>query len=235
MESESLEPENFLIIGGHSGIGKRTSEYLRGMYPNAEFCVPERNILDVQSKAELRACVKQEGPFSHIVYSAGINQLAWVDDPEMNVLMAKMMDTNCFAFAMLLSYHIQLFPAERFSAVAVSSDAGRVPMRGSLAYCVSKAALDMAVKVLARELAPGCRVNAVAPGIVEGTAMTRYIDETIPDFREWIPEFAHEYEKQGIPTGRRATLDEVAKTIAWVLMGPWQMTGTIVDINGGRR
>jgi len=235
MESDPIEPEDFLIVGGHSGIGKRTVAYLRGMYPNAEFCVPKRDILDVRSHVEIQACVGREGPFSHIVYSAGINELAWVDKADLDVVLYDAMEVNCFGFAVLIGEHVRQFPAHRFSAVAVSSDAGQVPMRGSLAYCVSKAALDMAVRQMARELAPECRINAVAPGIVDGTDMTKYIDETIPDFRGWTPEQALDYERQGIPTGRRATLDEVAKTIAWVLMGPGQMTGAIIDINGGRR
>jgi NAD(P)-dependent dehydrogenase (short-subunit alcohol dehydrogenase family) len=70
--------------------------------------------------------------------------------------------------------------------------------------------------------------------MVEGTAMTKYIDETIPKFRGWTPEYAREYERASVPSGRRATLEEVAETIRWVLLGPEQMTGAIIKINGGK-
>ena len=107
-------------------------------------------------------------------------------------------------------------------------------MRGSVAYCASKAALNAAVRVMARELAPLHRINAVAPGMVEDTPMTDYIDRNLPEFRGWALEYVAEYERQNTPSGRRATKSEVAETIVWVLFGPEQMTGAILDINGGR-
>jgi NAD(P)-dependent dehydrogenase (short-subunit alcohol dehydrogenase family) len=70
--------------------------------------------------------------------------------------------------------------------------------------------------------------------MVENTPMTRYIDKAIPRFRGWTPAFARKYEMQGTPTRRRATLSEVAHTIAWVLTGPEQITGAIIPVNGGR-
>lgn len=228
MESKAL------IIGGHSGIGFAASQLLHQKYPEIKQCVPEKNILDVHSHTEIQACLRQEGPFTHFIYSAGINKLAWADNRMIASLMLEMFSANCLGFAVLIGEHVRQYPGHEFSAVAVSSDAGRIPMRGSLAYCTSKAALNMVVRQLARELAPIIRVNAVAPGMVDDTAMTRYIDETIPGFRGWTPDYAEEYERQGTPTGRRANKEEVAEAIVWLLTGPTQMTGVILDINGGR-
>jgi NAD(P)-dependent dehydrogenase (short-subunit alcohol dehydrogenase family) len=118
--------------------------------------------------------------------------------------------------------------------VAVSSDAAERPMRTSIAYCASKAALNMAVKVAARELAPEIRVNAVSPGMVSGTAMTEYIDDVVPEIRRWTPEAAARYEQSQIPAGRRATKDEVADLVYHTLCGPEYMTGSILTLNGGR-
>jgi NAD(P)-dependent dehydrogenase (short-subunit alcohol dehydrogenase family) len=178
--------------------------------------------------------LRDKGPFTHILYSAGINKLAWISDERIDVNLEEAFSVNCSGFIAVLGAHRRLFPEQGFSAVAVSSDAAHIPMRGSIAYCASKAALEAAVRVAARELAPRCRVNAVAPGIVEGTKMTEYIDRNIPKFRGWTPKIAREYEKMNIPTGRRATLDEIARTIEWVLFGPEQMTGAIIPVNGGR-
>jgi NAD(P)-dependent dehydrogenase (short-subunit alcohol dehydrogenase family) len=120
------------------------------------------------------------------------------------------------------------------SIVAISSDAATRPMRTSMAYCASKAALDMCVKCAARELAPEIRVNAVSPGMTLGTAMTEYIDKTVPAMRGWTPEEAWEYEHSQIPAGRRARPEEIAQVVYDVLVGPEYMTGSIVTINGGR-
>jgi NAD(P)-dependent dehydrogenase (short-subunit alcohol dehydrogenase family) len=222
-----------LIIGGNSGIGKTTAKVMAEKL-GRDIHTPHRNELDVESSASVSTYIRTHGPFPYIVYSAGYNELAWVRDQNIDVTMEYLFSINCAGFVLTISEHLRIFPGEVMSAVAVSSDAARIPMRGSVAYCASKAALDMAVKVLARELAPLNRINAVAPGMVEDTPMTEYIDKTIPEFRGWTPEHAREYEEQNTPTGRRATRKEVAKTIAWVLTGPEQMTGAIIEINGGR-
>jgi sorbitol-6-phosphate 2-dehydrogenase len=225
-----------LIVGGRSGIGAATAELLAKKYSGhgMELAIPDHKMLDVDAPYSIDRYVREFGPFTHIVYSAGLNRLFWVTHRKISFMMEDMYSVNCAGFVELIGSHVRLYPTAYLSAVAVSSDASRIPMRGSVAYCSSKAALNMAVKVMARELAPLHRINAVAPGMVEGTPMTAYIDEAIPEFRGWTEERAREYERSNTPTGRRATLGEVAETIEWVLFGPDQMTGAIIDINGGR-
>ena len=75
------------------------------------------------------------------------------------------------------------------SVINVTSIHDFVPYHGNLAYCASKAALSMATRVMAIELAPyGIRVNNLAPGAVE-TDIYREVIETIgrDQFAEWIP------------------------------------------------
>ncbi|KAK6045543.1 hypothetical protein COOONC_16952, partial [Cooperia oncophora] len=51
--------------------------------------------------------------------------------------------------------------------VNVSSQASKRPLKDHLAYCVTKAALDMASRCLAKELGQyGIRVNTVNPTVV---------------------------------------------------------------------
>jgi NAD(P)-dependent dehydrogenase (short-subunit alcohol dehydrogenase family) len=223
---------NCLVIGGNSGIGKAFARlndyYFRSIW------TPWQDELDVRVIEECKSYVNMRGPFSHIVYSAGINKLRWIKHFSTGNPTSEIFDTNVVGLTNIVSQHLEFFPDARVSLVAISSDASDRPMRGSLAYCVSKAALDMCIKCMARELAPLWRVNGVAPGMVEGTSMTEYIDRTIPEFRGWTPEFAEAYEKASVPTGRRATLEEVAETILFVLTGPDQINGEIIKVNGGR-
>jgi NAD(P)-dependent dehydrogenase (short-subunit alcohol dehydrogenase family) len=223
-----------LIIGGQTGIGEAAAKHINNIYPEVEQYVPLRGELDVTEREDIIFAIGNRGPFTHILYSAGVNRLKWMDGQALDVTLESAFAVNCSGFIMTLGEHRRKWPNAGFSAVAISSDAAHIPMRGSIAYCASKAALDMAVKVAARELAPFCRVNAIAPGMVEGTPMTRYIDRTIPEFRGWTEEQTRAYEKLNTPTQRRATLDEVSRTIMWVLFGPEQMTGAIIPINGGR-
>lgn len=224
-----------LIIGGNSGIGAEVAAIIGQNWQPELFC-PKSTELNVMYRSHIKRYIADNGPFNYIVYSAGINRLEWIKDYSVNGYgdLDDTLDVNVEGFIKVAAEHIRLWPDAKVSAVAVSSDAADIPMRGSIAYCVSKAALNMAIKVMARELAPHWRVNGVAPGMVEGTPMTAYIDSTIPGFRGWTPAHAREYERSSVPSGRRARLEEVAETIAWVLFGPEQMTGEIVKINGGK-
>jgi NAD(P)-dependent dehydrogenase (short-subunit alcohol dehydrogenase family) len=235
MDGISVSKDKVLIVGGTSGIGEEVSRVLQKSHRwDLNQFIPSSDFMDVTSRHSVEKFIETYGPFNYIVYSAGTNHLTWMNDPTVTFHAEDAFDVNCAGWIQVISEHVRQYPESPLSAVAVSSDAARIPMRGSVAYCASKAALDMAVRVMARELAPLHRINAVAPGMVDGTPMTEYIDSTIPQFRGWTPDQARNYERQNVPTKRRATVTEVAETIVWILMGPAQMTGSIIEINGGR-
>lgn len=97
------------------------------------------------------------------------------------------------------------------------------PRRNFVAYALSKAALHELVLVLARELAPRVRVNAVAPGVVA------------------FPETGHESDKAAqdrylarVPLARSGTPDEAAAAVAWLICGATYCTGQVIRVDGGR-
>jgi 7-alpha-hydroxysteroid dehydrogenase len=61
--------------------------------------------------------------------------------------------------------------------VNVGSIAGRKASRGTLAHSLNKAAVAQLTRLMAADLAPRVRVNAVLPGAVETAALRRYVDE----------------------------------------------------------
>lgn len=228
-----------LIIGGTSpaGVGKACNDWLEAdsRFPLIEWDVPSPDELDVGSSAQIHQFLRNcpfDG-YEYILYSAGLNELRYAEDEE-NEHLSRIFEVNVFGFITLLGQHRALFPGREFSAVAIVSDAMRTPMRGSVAYCSSKAALAMAVRTLAREFAPACRVNGVAPGVVEGTTMSNYIDETVPAFRGWSKDQAREYEQSGQPFKRRVHTQEVAEVVANTLYGPHYMSGSIIEITGAK-
>lgn len=225
-----------LVIGGHSGVGadfvQRATTDKR--FWHVDWHAPKQSTLDVRRQEDILVFFQENGPFDYIVYTAGINRLSWVQDLAYADL-EHAFKVNTFGFIQAVGSHEAVFPGYNdVRAVAVVSDSARNPMRGSIAYCSSKAALEMAIKCLARELAPRWSVNGVSPGIIEDTPMTKYIDSTVPDFRGWDPERAKQYEQSMIPMGRRATKQEVSHLLLDTLMAPKYMSGNITELTGGK-
>jgi NAD(P)-dependent dehydrogenase (short-subunit alcohol dehydrogenase family) len=196
--------------------------------------MPEKDALDVQNKDELISYISAYGPFDEVIYGAAVNHLEWVKDIGRTHFIKHTFDVNVISFVETVSFHYILHDRYPSRIVAISSDAARTAMRGSLAYGASKAALNAAIKNMARELAPETVVVGVAPGMVADTPMTDYIDRTIPEHRGWTPEYAAEYEKQMIPMERRITKREVVETIHFALTGPAMLSGSIIEITGGK-
>lgn len=109
------------------------------------------------------------------------------------------------------------------SIVAVSSISGTVADRDMGAYCVSKAGVDMLVKVAAVEWGTyGIRVNAVGPGVTR-TPMLPNPDATLG----WADGLARR-----TALGRLGEASDVAGAIVGVLELPW-VTGQVVHADGG--
>ena len=94
------------------------------------------------------------------------------------------------------------------------------PGRDFASYRLAKAGLAALTEDAALALAPGIRVNAIAPGPV------------LPASNESAAHF--ERARRSAPLRRHASLDEIVRTILHVLSCP-SMTGTIIPLDGGRR
>ena len=109
------------------------------------------------------------------------------------------------------------------SIVAVSSISGTVADRDMGAYCVSKAGVDMLVKVAAVEWGShGIRVNAVGPGVTRTPMLPN--PERLPGWVEGLSERT--------ALGRLGEAADVAGAIVGVLELPW-VTGQAVHADGG--
>lgn len=229
----SFNANRLVVLGGSSGIGKAVWERFRGrdLFRMGMINYGEEDF-DVTRGTELVEALTLQRP-TDLVYSVGINRLDWIKDMEQADFM-RLMEVNVWGFLRTIQVLDQL-GCQDVNVVAVTSDAAWRPMRTSAAYCASKAAMEMAVRVASREYAPrGWRINAVAPGKVADTPMTEYVDSKVPELRGWSPEFAEEYERNSSPLGRKVRASEVARVIEQVLFGPEAQTGEIIAVNGGR-
>ncbi len=112
------------------------------------------------------------------------------------------------------------------SIVTFSSQMGTVGYPGRAAYCASKHAVEGLTKALAVEWAPqGIRVNAVAPTFV----LTPLTEEYLTD-----EAFRAEVLERRLPTGRLATVDEVAGAVLYLASETaGSVTGHVLRVDGG--
>lgn len=111
----------------------------------------------------------------------------------------------------------------RASIVNVASVVGKEGNPSQVPYTVAKGGVIALTKALARETAPGVRVNCVAPALTK----TRILDE--------LPEEVIEYARRRIPMGRLGTPEEIASVIHFLVSDAASfVTGQCYDISGGR-
>jgi len=111
------------------------------------------------------------------------------------------------------------------SIVNTASIVGLRPGPQPLPYAASKAAVVNMTKTLAWNLGPEIRVNAVAPGWMEGDWMQRMLGDKYDDLMGKRAKLT--------PLKRCVTADEVAETMMSLIQGNRFVTGEIVVIDGG--
>jgi 3-oxoacyl-[acyl-carrier protein] reductase len=109
--------------------------------------------------------------------------------------------------------------------VNTCSIAGLRPGPQPLPYAASKAAVANLTKTLAVALGPKVRVNAVAPGWMEGDWMQRRLGENYEGLMARRARYT--------PLKRCVTADEVAETMLSLIVSNRFVTGEIIIVDGG--
>jgi len=131
-----------------------------------------------------------------------------------------MLDLNLRAPVMLVRRLLPLLRASPAAAVINIVDlAAFKPWSHHLHYAVSKAGLLAATRCLAVELAPGIRVNAVAPGTSLPAA--------------WQVESDLAAIRARTPLRRLATAADVAGAVLFLAGSPPSLTGQVIPVDGG--
>ena len=130
--------------------------------------------------------------------------------------------TQAFLLSRLATPH--LLASGRGSIVNISSSLGRIVGRGFVAYGTAKAALSHMTRLLAADLAPKVRVNAIAVGSTATSALEIVLDD----------ESMHTEMVRRTPLRRLGDPADIALG-ALYLASPaasW-VTGKVVEIDGG--
>ncbi|RKT57316.1 SDR family oxidoreductase [Saccharothrix australiensis] len=110
------------------------------------------------------------------------------------------------------------------AVVTVSSVVGRVAGRGFLAYGTAKAALAHYTRLAAADLSPRVRVNAVAPGTIQTSALAAVIEDDAMRARV----------ERSTPLRRIGTPEDVAAAVLFLATDAGAyLTGKVVEVDGG--
>lgn len=109
--------------------------------------------------------------------------------------------------------------------VMTSSVAGLAGIGSSIPYCASKAGLNNLTVTLARVLGPQIRVNAIAPGFIDGEWLQAGLGEAYQAVKSAM--------QAKSPLGRVTTPEDIATAILSVITGTDLITGHVIPVEGG--
>lgn len=182
--------------------------------------------VDLADAASARSAMREAGTCDYLINSAGTNVLESVLD----------MTEDGYETVLAINLRAALITSQEFARariaaggggaiVNITSIAGHRGFQDHLCYAASKAGLEGATRVLAKELGPhGIRVNAVAPTIT----LTELAAAAWSDAEKSAPMMVRH------PLNRFAEAEEVAQSIALLLSDDSKMiSGAVLPVDGG--
>ena len=250
-----MEKKVVLITGGASGIGYGTIEYLleQGNYEVISVSRGDKNISlakeklgekanqviflqgDISKEEDCKKIYKEieskYGKLDGLVNSAGIIKLGGIEEQTLEEW-NNAININLTAILLLSKTLLPLLKKGTNTSIVNISSMSSERAGGSIAYCASKAGVDMLTKYMGQELGKyNIRVNAVNPAAVYTNIYVASGDYTQEGYDKWSEEKAPLY-----PLGRIGDAKkDIAPTIEFLLSDKslWT-TGAIYLVDGGK-
>jgi len=231
-----------IVTGSSSGIGEETARRLSGLgatvVVNSSSSVEAGEAVsaglpgessyiraDISDQAEAHALVDKTiaryGRLDFLINNAGWTTSIdhWDLDGLTDEIFRKTFEVNVFGTWWLTKRAIpHLRESDDPNIVNITSIAGVRPVGSSIAYSMSKAALNQMTQLLAKSYGP-IRVNAVAPGLV-----------ATPWTEDW--DALHAAVAATAPVPRSATPDDCAEAVLALLRNTYT-SGEIFVVDGG--
>ncbi|MCG3172976.1 MAG: 3-oxoacyl-[acyl-carrier-protein] reductase FabG [Myxococcota bacterium] len=243
MSSEPLRGKRALVTGGAVRLGKAIAIALAGA--GADVCIQFHSSADAARATveELRGRgVRAMGVQADLGLPGGVSDLFNEVEDEFGGL--DLLVNNAAVFEQIPWNEITVETWDRYHAInlrapflcsqraALLMQAGRggsivniadvggvQAWKGYAHYCPTKAGLIMLTRVLAKELAPAIRVNAVAPGAVAPP--------------EWMTPAEIAHVNRNVPLGATGGPGDIADAVLFLATAPF-ITGQTLFVDGGR-
>lgn len=239
---KTLDGRIAVVTGSSSGIGSATArqlstlgakvvvnssssieagEEVAGSLPTESIYVQADISLDEDRQKLVDETVAEFGGVDILVNNAGWTSFVDHSDIEglTEEIFRKTFEVNVFGTWELTKIALpHLQAADDGNVVNVTSIAGVRPVGSSIAYSMSKAALNHMTLLMAKSFGP-VRFNAVAPGLI-ATPWTSDWDEM------------HEHVSRSAPAGRSGASEEVAQAVAGFATNSYT-TGAVLVVDGG--
>jgi NAD(P)-dependent dehydrogenase (short-subunit alcohol dehydrogenase family) len=246
----SLKNKVAIITGASKGIGESIARFFAAY--GANVVISSRKQVDLD---ELAADIEKESGAKVLAVTAHIGDITQLENLKNKTIEAfggidiivnnaatnpvygptldcsgdafdKIMDVNVkspFEFAKMV--HPEMKKRGGGSVINISSIAGLTPDPGLGMYSVSKAALNMLTKVLAKEWGhDGIRVNAVCPGLIQ-TKFSQALWEN--------PKMLEHFTKN-LPIARMGSVEEIGSMVLYLASDASKYTtGGIFEVDGG--
>lgn len=244
-----LTGKRILITGASSGIGQETAALISKLGAETVliarreeqlketlsklagsghkyYCYDLCNVDDIEIL--IGTVISEGGSIDGFVHSAGIGNYRPLKLMKPNFL-KEVMEVNFYSFVELVRCMTKKgFYNDGMSIVGISSISSQQGNQTKIAYSASKAAMDAAIRCMAKELAPKrIRVNSIVPALIKTQLYDVFLDMG-GESEDAKNIMARQYLGLGEP-------QDIANMAAYLLSDASKfITGTSIAVDGGR-